>query len=106
MAARRDLLNTQILATLQAWHEATGFYPSVRELATRLNASTSVISAHLRQLRARGYVAFEDGKWGTLRLCVPLVTFTAAECEAAMDAKGYAPAWVEGVAKYLNAQGG
>lgn len=94
----RDLLNTQILATLQAWHEATGFYPTFHELAGRLNASTSVIWRHLRQLRARGFVAYEDGKDGTLRLCKPLTVHTAAECEAAMDAKGYAPAWVEGVA--------
>lgn len=70
---RRVLLNTQILATMQAWHEATGFYPTFHELAEYLKASTSMIWRHLRSLRARGYVTYEDGKDGTLRLCKPIV---------------------------------
>ena len=52
----------RVLAAIEAHLAAHGYAPTVRELCSATNiSSSSVIAYHLHQLRAQGLISFKDG---------------------------------------------
>ena len=66
MTARQR--RSQIAEAIRIGTETHGFAPSLRELSEVLRVSPSCVAQHLDAMRARGEVAWEDGKGRTLRL--------------------------------------
>lgn len=66
-------LRQRILLAIQDYHDRTGVAPSIREVCAAVGSnSTSNVNRHLHILRSTGWLAFEDGKLGTLRLLRPI----------------------------------
>lgn len=70
---RLDRNRRRVLAALLTLDERGGFL-GFREVAAEAGCSVSVAVKHLGWWRDRGFVAWEDGKAGTLRPLVEVVS--------------------------------
>lgn len=59
---------TEVYAYVAGYITDNGYAPTRREIVEKLNISEQAVSAHLREIKNKGWIRFTDGGWRNIEL--------------------------------------